>query len=157
MNGNSPRKLLNRISENSEINIKALPLILSPRSVLNSLWSFINNVFHIIMCRDGINHILIGMNIIPTNVLVQLIDKFIILVDGSNTENKFVIMLLTCPTVKIHEVPVFTPADLFPFERCHDFIGQLSAERIQTSRSDASPQMRYSTSYTTRSGQRPRY
>jgi hypothetical protein len=44
------------------------------------------------VCRDGISHILIGINIIPINVLVQLIDIFIILVDGSNTENRFVII-----------------------------------------------------------------
>jgi hypothetical protein len=37
INGNSPRKLLNRIRENSEMNINVLPLILSPRRVLNSL------------------------------------------------------------------------------------------------------------------------
>jgi hypothetical protein len=38
INGNSPRKLLNRINEK---NIKVLPLTLSPSSVLNSLWSFV--------------------------------------------------------------------------------------------------------------------
>jgi hypothetical protein len=37
INGNNPRKLLNRIRENSDINMNVLPLILSPRSVLNSL------------------------------------------------------------------------------------------------------------------------
>jgi hypothetical protein len=72
------------------MNIKVHPLILSPSSVLNSLWSFINSIFHAIVCREGINHILIEINIIPMNVLVQLIDIFIILVDGSNTENKCV-------------------------------------------------------------------
>jgi hypothetical protein len=92
INGNSPKKLLNRIRENSEMNINVLPLILFPKRVLNSLWSFINNIFHIIVCCDGIVHILMGMNIIPINVLVQLIDVFIILVDGSNTENRFVII-----------------------------------------------------------------
>jgi hypothetical protein len=50
------------------MNIKVLPLILSPKSVLDSLWSIINNVFDAIVCRDGINHILIGLNIIPMNV-----------------------------------------------------------------------------------------
>jgi hypothetical protein len=94
INGNNARKLLNRISENSEMNIKVLPLILSPSSVLNSLWSFINSIFHIIVCREGINHILTGINIIPRNVLVQLIDIFVILVDVSNTENKFIIFSL---------------------------------------------------------------
>jgi hypothetical protein len=44
------------------------------------------------VCRDGINHNLVGINIIHMKVLVQLIDIFIILVDGSNTENKFVIL-----------------------------------------------------------------
>jgi hypothetical protein len=34
---------------------------------------------------------LMGINVIPINVLVQLIDIFIILVDGPNTENKFII------------------------------------------------------------------
>jgi hypothetical protein len=34
MNGNNPRKLLNRIRENSEINMKVLPLILSPKNVM---------------------------------------------------------------------------------------------------------------------------
>jgi hypothetical protein len=49
-------------------------------------------VFHIVVCRDGINHMLIGINMIPINVLVQLIDVFIILVDGQNTENRFVVI-----------------------------------------------------------------
>jgi hypothetical protein len=33
-----------------------------------------------------------GINMIPKNVLVQLIDIFIIIIDGSNAENKFVII-----------------------------------------------------------------
>jgi hypothetical protein len=74
------------------MNKKVLPLMLSPSSVLNSLWSFSNNLFHAIVWREGINHILIGINMIPKNVLVQLIDIFMILVDGSNTENKFAII-----------------------------------------------------------------
>jgi hypothetical protein len=41
INGNNPRKLLNKISENCEMNIKVLPLTLSPSNVLNSLWSCI--------------------------------------------------------------------------------------------------------------------
>jgi hypothetical protein len=40
---------------------------------------FINSVFHAIVCHEGINHVLMGINIIPRNVLVQLIDIFIIL------------------------------------------------------------------------------
>jgi hypothetical protein len=56
-------------------------------------------MFHIIVCRDGISHILIGINMIPINVLVQLIDVFIILVDGSRTtsdvqKHSYCVMLL---------------------------------------------------------------
>jgi hypothetical protein len=85
---NSPRKLLNRTNENIEMNIKVLPLILSPSSVLNSLRCFINSVFHVIVCREGLNNIFIEMNIIHKNVLVQFIDIFIIIVVGSNRENR---------------------------------------------------------------------
>jgi hypothetical protein len=87
-------KLLNRIIENNEMKIRVLPLLLlfSPRSVLNSLCSFFNNKFHIRYCREGINHILVGSNISPITVLIQLRGALWILVDGSNTENKFLII-----------------------------------------------------------------
>jgi hypothetical protein len=39
----------------------------------------------LLLCREGINHILIGINIIPRNVPVQLIDIFIILVSMDQT------------------------------------------------------------------------
>jgi hypothetical protein len=42
--------------------------------------------FMLLYVVSRINHILIGINIIPKNVQVKLIDIFIILVDGSNTE-----------------------------------------------------------------------
>jgi hypothetical protein len=64
INENNPRKLLNTIIENSEMNIKVLLSILSPSSVLNSLWSFINSVFNATVCREGINHILIGITVV---------------------------------------------------------------------------------------------
>jgi hypothetical protein len=90
--GNNPRKLLNKIRENSEMNINVLPFLFSPSSVLNSLCKFVINIFQIMVCRDGINQILVGMIIIPKNVLVQLIERFMILVDGSNTENRLLII-----------------------------------------------------------------
>lgn len=93
MYGNSPRKLLNKINENRDTNRNVPPFLflLLPNSVLNSLWSFVVNKFHVIKCRDGISHILIGININPMNVLAQLSGIFIVLV-GSNTENRFLII-----------------------------------------------------------------
>jgi hypothetical protein len=66
-------KLLNKI-ENNEIKMRVLPLLIlpSPRSILNSLCSFSSNKFHIRYCRDGINHILVGISISPMVVLIQL-------------------------------------------------------------------------------------
>ena len=80
--------------ENNEIKIRVLPLLILfvPIRVLNSLCNVYIIVFHKIKCRVGINQNLIGINIIPINVLIQLNDKFKILVDGSKTENKFVII-----------------------------------------------------------------
>jgi hypothetical protein len=49
-------------------------------------------MFHVIKYREGINHILMGMNVNPMKVLVQLRGRFIVLVDGSNTENRFLII-----------------------------------------------------------------
>jgi hypothetical protein len=91
INGNNPRKLLNRISENNDTN-RVIPFRLLPRRFLNSLCNFVVNKFHDIVCPEGINHILIGMNINPRNVLVQLRGKLNALVDGSNTENRFLII-----------------------------------------------------------------
>jgi hypothetical protein len=94
MYGNSPRKLLNRMRENTEMTMSVLPFLFSPSNDLNSLCKFVINVlvFQIMVCRDGINQILVGMIIIPKNVLVQLIERFMFLVDGSNTENKLLII-----------------------------------------------------------------
>jgi hypothetical protein len=41
--------------------------------------------------RDGINHILVGINSSLRSVLVQLRGR-LLLVDGSNTENRFLII-----------------------------------------------------------------
>lgn len=92
--GNRPKKLLNKINENKEMNRKVLPLLalFSPKRVLNSLCSFVNNVFHSSGYREGINHILIGIRVNPRKVLSQFKDRLRLLVDGSNTENKFLII-----------------------------------------------------------------
>jgi hypothetical protein len=47
--GNSLKKLLNRFSENSEINMKVLPLTLTPKSVSNSLHIYIYIYIYIYM------------------------------------------------------------------------------------------------------------
>lgn len=91
--GNSPKKLLNKIIENNEINKKVLPWCLfSPNKVLNSLFNVKVILFHKIWYREGINQKVIGINIIPKIVLIQFNEKFIIVVEGSNTENKLVII-----------------------------------------------------------------
>jgi hypothetical protein len=64
---------------------------IKPVVSMNTLQSIYHSYFHSVMIY-GISRILIGINMIPINVLVQLIDVFIILVDGSNTENRFVII-----------------------------------------------------------------
>jgi hypothetical protein len=92
--GNRPKKLLNRISENKDTNRKVLPWLVffPPKRALNSLCSFVNNVFHNNGYREGINHILIGMRASPRKVLIQFKDKLKLLVEGSNTENRFLII-----------------------------------------------------------------
>lgn len=54
--GNSPRKLLNKIIENKEINIKDLPIFIFPiNNVLNSEYNLLITIFHITNLRLGIN------------------------------------------------------------------------------------------------------
>lgn len=92
--GNSPKKLLNIIMENKEIKIKEDPLLifLLPIKVLNSECSLIRIIFHRTKCRDGINQYVEGINNRPRRVLNQLMDRLFNLVDGSKTENKFLII-----------------------------------------------------------------
>lgn len=91
--GNNPKKLLNKINLNKEINIKVVPLKLEiPNSVLNSLWRIINILFQNKKIREGINQNSKGKKRIPKIVLIQFKDKFKIFVDGSKIENKFIII-----------------------------------------------------------------
>ena len=56
MYGNNPKKLLNKINENKEINIKEFPFLLfGPNNVLNSLCSVVKIKFHIMFIREGKN------------------------------------------------------------------------------------------------------
>lgn len=89
--GNSPKKLLNRINLNKEMNISVDPLILGPIRVLNSLCNVKDTLFQIILSRDGISQYEEGIIMIPMIVLIQLIDEFQ-LVDGSKDENRFAII-----------------------------------------------------------------
>lgn len=91
--GNNPRKLLNRIIENKLINRNVLPLnLLFPKRFLNSLCKVKVIIVHKKVIRDGINQKDSGKIIKPKNVLSQFKDKLKIDDDGSNTENKFIII-----------------------------------------------------------------
>lgn len=86
-------KLLNIIIPNIEIKIKVVPWApVSPIKTLNSLCNVWVILFQIIKYRDGINQYIEGINNSPIKVLNQFNDKLKILVDGSKTENKFVII-----------------------------------------------------------------
>lgn len=81
------------MNENSEIKIKVLPLWLKvPNKVLNSVCKVLIILIQININRDGINQKEIGIISNPKNVLIQFNDKLKILVDGSNVENKLVII-----------------------------------------------------------------
>jgi len=91
--GNKPKKLLNKIRENIEIKIKVLPTDpLGPSRVLNSLYNVIKIKFQKILIRDGRSQKETGISIKPIKVLSQFKEKLKILVEGSKTENKFVII-----------------------------------------------------------------
>lgn len=91
--GNNPIKLLNIINENKEIKIKVLPLWeLGPSKGLNSLCKVSKILFQIILYREGISQYKEGINKSPTIVDNQFNDKLKILEEGSNTENKLVII-----------------------------------------------------------------
>lgn len=91
--GNSPKKLLNKINENKEIKIKALPgFLFGPKRVLNSLNNKNRLLFHKKLLREGINQKEQGIRFKPINVLSQFKERLKIEVEGSNTENRFVII-----------------------------------------------------------------
>ena len=93
MYGNSPRKLFVKIIRNSDVRMNEFPLFSFPflRIVFISWCSlFISNLI-IILFRDGINQILVGINMRPMVVLVQFSGRLLISVVGSKIENRFLI------------------------------------------------------------------
>ena len=92
--GNSPRKLFIKIIRNNDVRINEFPLFSFPflRIVFISWCSlFINNLI-IILFREGISQILVGINNNPIVVLVQFSGRLLISVVGSKIENKLFII-----------------------------------------------------------------
>lgn len=92
--GNNPRKLFIKIKRNRDVRINEFPLFSFPflRMVfISRCILFINNLI-IIVFRDGINQMLVGINRSPIIVLVQFSDKLLISVVGSKIENRFLII-----------------------------------------------------------------
>lgn len=93
MYGNSPIKLFNKININREMNGTVLPTNAEgPNSILNSSWSFLYILLISIKNLFGVTQN-IGIKITRMAVdLIQFKDKKII-DEGSNTENKLVIII----------------------------------------------------------------
>lgn len=73
--------------------MKALPLCPPGLNrVLNSLLRVTKIEFHKIWCREGISQNIGGIKIKPKKVLIQFKDKLKMLDEGSNTENRLVII-----------------------------------------------------------------
>lgn len=73
--------------------MKVLPLNpLFPIKVLNSLCKVVKIIFHKYKSRDWISQKGMGRIKIPINVLIQLRENEKILVEGSNTEKRFIII-----------------------------------------------------------------
>ena len=82
-----------KIYLNKETKIKDLPPCpVGPNRVLNSLCKVNKILFQIIWYREGINQKVLGINNSPINVLSQFNERLKIVVEGSNTENKLVII-----------------------------------------------------------------
>lgn len=92
--GNSPKKLLNKIIENKEININVLPLKGELIKILNSKWRVLIILNHINEYREGIIQNIDGININPKKVLIQFKERLNIVVEGSNTLNRLVIIFM---------------------------------------------------------------
>lgn len=94
MYGNNPKKLFIRIIRNRDVKMNEFPLFLFPflRIVFISWCSFFINILNIILFRDGISQILVGININPMIVLVQFSGRLLISVVGSKIENRLLII-----------------------------------------------------------------
>lgn len=93
MYGNSPRKLFIKIIRNNDVKINEFPLFSLPflRIVFISWCNLFINKVTIMLLRDGINQILVGINKSPMVVLVQFSGILLISVVGSKIENRFLI------------------------------------------------------------------
>jgi hypothetical protein len=91
--GNNPKKLFIRIIRNNDVKINEFPLFSFPflRIVFISWCSLYISKLTIILFRDGINQILVGISRSPMAVLVQFSGRLLISVVGSKIENKFLI------------------------------------------------------------------
>lgn len=79
---------------NSDVKMNEFPLFLFPflKIVFISWCSFFIRILNIMLLRDGINQILVGISISPTIVLVQFNGRLLISVVGSKIENRFLII-----------------------------------------------------------------
>lgn len=93
MYGNSPRKLFIRIMRNRDARINEFPLFSFPflKIVFISWCNLFISSLTIILFREGINQILVGINSSPIAVLVQFSGRLLISVVGSKIENRFLI------------------------------------------------------------------
>lgn len=91
--GNKPKKLFIKINTNNEIKIIEDPwLDEGPRSILNSMCNFLREELIVNENFLGINQNTGRVKINTNKDLIQFNDKFKF-AEGSNTENKFVIIL----------------------------------------------------------------
>lgn len=88
--------MLNKISENNEIKINVLPrfILFFPIKVLKSLCNRKMIFIQIIFSRFGKSQKISGKNEKINKVDNQFRDRFIIVVEGSKTENKLVIIFM---------------------------------------------------------------
>jgi len=93
MYGNNPKKLFIRIIRNRDVRMNEFPLFSFPflRIVFISWWSLFIKILIIILFRDGISQMLVGISNSPIAVLVQLRGNLLISVVGSKIENRFLI------------------------------------------------------------------
>ena len=96
MYGNNPKKLFVRVMRNNDFRMNEFPLFSFPflRIVFISWCSLFINKFSIILFRDGINQILVGISSSPVAVLVRFIGRILISVVVSKIENRFLITFI---------------------------------------------------------------
>lgn len=91
--GNNPKKLFIRIIKNRDVRINEFPLFSFPflKIVFISWCNLFISRLIIMLFRDGISQILVGINSSPMIVLVQFNGRLLISVVGSKIENRFLI------------------------------------------------------------------